>query len=135
MASHMKKFFALIFLFPVLANCAAKVEEVDEFSSECSVYLETLRNTPVEKLFKKQNAAGNPRFLGVYGYVLQFPGLETFTSEERDKIIDRWGYVVLKGTSDNVSDAGCEKYQEQALIYAERYNQLFLNDLNSRLQQ
>ncbi|MEQ8743508.1 hypothetical protein [Parasphingorhabdus sp.] len=131
----MKKFIALIFLFPFLTNCAAEVEEADEFSSECSAYLEALSNTPAEKLFKKQNAAGNPRFLGVYGYVLQFPGLETFTSEERDKIIDKSGYVVLKGTSDDISDAGCKKYQEQAQIYAERYNQLFLNDLNLRLQQ
>lgn len=127
----MKKIIGLIFSFPLISNCSSYIEDEQTVPSACSEYIERLNATPAKKLFEQQKSGGELEFLGVYGYSLSFPGLEKLTFEEAREITEKKGYVVLDGTSDDIQDAGCGSYQVQAHKYAEQFNRLVLNDLNS----
>jgi hypothetical protein len=69
---------------------------------------------------------GAPRFVGVYGYSISFPGVSD------DALVRRIGYRAIEGTSDFIRSEGCRQFQIQAVDYAERHNLRMLELLRRR---
>lgn len=61
---------------------------------------------------------GDPRLLGVYGYVTETPGV---SDQERD-YMKRYGVKTIPGTSDFFAEADCSRKNKLAFEYAFQYN-------------
>jgi hypothetical protein len=71
-------------------------------------------------------ASKDHRLVGVYGYTLSAPGIET--SQQRT-YQERYGIRPIEGTSDALESEEHERLVRKATEYAERYNRHMLSQV------
>ena len=117
----MRKVLAILAIASLNVGCSEKLQSEYQTASACAEYSRKLDTVSADHLFAQRISAGTAKFLGVYGYTLSFPGLEEMAHSGR-KLATKQGYSVIEGTTDNIQDAGCEKFQTEAWNYAKTYN-------------
>jgi hypothetical protein len=90
--------------------------------SACAKYAKSLQQIDAVEKASVDWLSGNKGFLGVYGYSTEFPPLDKMELAAREELLDSQGFEMVEGTTDNISDEGCLKFQTHARHYAERYN-------------
>jgi hypothetical protein len=85
-------------------------------------------SVPVKKRFESALGARDFRFLGVYGYTLEVPGVP---KNQTDRI-SKNGILPIPGTSDALVSDEHGNFNDQAREYAAKYNALLLGHLTQR---
>jgi hypothetical protein len=85
-------------------------------------------SVPVKARLKAALAARDSRFLGVYGYTLEVPGVPQSEAPR----ISANGVLGIPGTSDALVSEEHGALNERARDYAEQYNALLLRHLTQR---
>jgi hypothetical protein len=83
---------------------------------------------PVKDRLESALEAGDLRFLGVYGYALEVPGV---SNSETDRI-SKNGVLPIPGTSDALVSEEHGALNDEAREYAAQYNGLLLGHVKQR---
>jgi hypothetical protein len=118
----------LFLIFSSGCSLEQKMSKNDE--SACADFVKSLNQTSAEKLFIKNKAKADLKFLAVRGFSIEFPGLDKFSYEKIQELTKQNGYITITGTSDHILDDGCSDYQNMAREYAKKYNILMIEELN-----
>ena len=85
----------------------------------------TLANADVAADVAKALVKGDRRFLMNVGFGGSIPGVTNWSAEMREK----YGTRILDGTGDMVFDSKQEEFRKVADEYAEKYNQLLMEQI------
>jgi len=83
---------------------------------------------PVQARLESALSAGDLRFLGVYGYAFEVPGVP---KSEAARISEN-GVLPIPGTSDALVSEEHGTLNDEARAYAEKYNALLLGHVTQR---
>lgn len=87
--------------------------------------VENLVGADPKQDFARARAKGDVYFLAVRGLTLMVPGVK----RSQQHLVRQVGRRIIQGTSDVVPDERARKLRQNALEYAERYNQLVVKFL------
>lgn len=121
----MKWYFAPLLAVAVLLAAAGELlaSEADPVAE-----LRAFIAVPVEDRLESALGAGDVRFLGVYGYALEVPGVP---KSETDRI-SKNGTLPIPGTSDALVSEEHGTLNDEAREYAAQYNGLLLGHVRQR---
>ncbi len=97
----------------LLGSCAFSPNDGNK-PSACAEYAQALEQVNADDKAFADWLSDNKGFLGVYGYSSDFPSLENMESTIREELLDSYGYEMIEGTTDDILDDGCSKYQMDA---------------------
>jgi hypothetical protein len=82
---------------------------------------------------RKALKSGDPRVLGVYGLTIDIPGAPAALQEDPPLLRATYGIRMIEGTSDALISEEHEKLNDNAVRYAEKYNQTIFAERGRKL--
>ena len=105
----------------LFGSCAVSPSDENQ-ASACSKYMQNLQQVNAEDKASADWLSDNKGFMGVYGYSSEFPALDKLEPAVRQELLTSFGFEMVEGTTDEVLDEGCSKFDTEARQYVERYN-------------
>lgn len=111
-----------------LVNCSASRLPEKAAANTDGENFKELRKLAVAdpvKDFEAAKKAGDLRFIGMMGYAMVVPGVPDYETRYSKRV----GVKVVKGTTDAITSREQDRLQEAVRAYAEKYNELVINNL------
>ena len=119
--SSLRILCSLLFAIPSIAQA-----ECGATSDQISALRELVATDPLQ-MARNAVTEGTPQFLGVAGYTITVPGVDSPTC-----FIDRVQVRVIPGTTDVRCNREHSRLIERAMAYAEQYNSIVRKALQSK---